>query len=550
VKPWRREPVAAVVLAAFAFAVALGSTWGLPGTSSWAADAISPRSCGLGAIVESFTPGHFHVYPPLHMALLTVLSAPWMLLAGSRVGFGPDALGAELIKPLYMTGIEVGARLLAAAMALGVVWNTMRLWTRLRGHTAGLAAGAFAAANAVFVFYAHTGNLEVPYLFWLTCALVEIDRVAAGEPREGRALLYGVAAALTKDQAAGALVLPIVVYVLLVPWLERRASPTRRSLVRGAIVAIGAFALGSGAVVNPSGYARRISVLFGPASQTWAEYPRGLHGALLLARDAVALVPRFTSWPIALAAAVGVVIALRERRPERWRTMLPLLAAASFTLLFNLGARRTDVRFLLPQSVFLFPYAAVTFEAWWSSKRSSRALVALGAVAALAPALLGVASMDATLLFDARYEAERFLAALPAGTHVEVLGGPIFLPRVPAALVAVRPGVEPVAERQQLAGITELVDPLMDPRSRAPQAIVLATELSAVEEADPNAPASPFGVIHGRDPVSRGLLRGLLDGSLGYRRALRATCSVPWPLACVKVHGSTGGEAWVYVPAR
>jgi hypothetical protein len=90
----------------------------------------------------------------------------------------------------------------------------------------------------------------------------------------------------------------------------------------------------------------------------------------------------------------------------------------------------------------------------------------------------------------------------------------------------------------------------MDPRSRAPQAIVLATELSAVEEADPNAPASPFGVIHGRDPVSRGLLRGLLDGSLGYRRALRATCSVPWPLACVKVHGSTGGEAWIYVPAR
>src|SRR5580693_7640644 len=111
----------------FAIAIAVGFGWGLPGGDSWSADSISPRSCGLGAIVETYRPGHFHTYPPLHMALLTLLSLPWMALGALRVGVHADALGPELVKPLYMTGIEVGARALAGAMALGIVWNTMRL---------------------------------------------------------------------------------------------------------------------------------------------------------------------------------------------------------------------------------------------------------------------------------------------------------------------------------------------------------------------------------------------------------------------------------------
>ena len=94
-----------LVCVGFALAVAVGLGWGLPGTDSWADDSISPRSCGLGAIVETYWPGHFHHYPPLHMALLTLLSLPWMALAASRVGTNVDALSAELVKPLYMTGI-------------------------------------------------------------------------------------------------------------------------------------------------------------------------------------------------------------------------------------------------------------------------------------------------------------------------------------------------------------------------------------------------------------------------------------------------------------
>src|SRR5579859_1050560 len=98
------------VLLGLALALLVGFMWGLPGPDSWSADSISPRSCGLGAIVETYRPGHFHIYPPLHMAILTVLSLPWMALAAARAGTQVDALGAELVKPLYMTGIEASAR--------------------------------------------------------------------------------------------------------------------------------------------------------------------------------------------------------------------------------------------------------------------------------------------------------------------------------------------------------------------------------------------------------------------------------------------------------
>src|ERR1019366_1189171 len=98
------------VLAAFAVAIGVGFAWGLPNSNTWAVDSISPRSCGLGAIVETYRPGHFHPSPPLHMAWLTVLSLPWIGLAALRVGPDLDALGGARIKPLYMTGIQASAR--------------------------------------------------------------------------------------------------------------------------------------------------------------------------------------------------------------------------------------------------------------------------------------------------------------------------------------------------------------------------------------------------------------------------------------------------------
>jgi 4-amino-4-deoxy-L-arabinose transferase-like glycosyltransferase len=547
---WARDP-AVLVQMAFVLAIAVGFFWGLPGSDSWAADSVSPRSCGLGAIIETYWPRHFHHYPPLHVGLLTVLSLPWIGLAVRHVGTGTAALGAELVKPLYMTGIEIGARLVAAAMAIAIVRSSMVLWGRLAGRRAGVAAGAIVATNSIFVFYAHTGNLDVPYLFWLALAFIELDRVACGEARETHALLFGTAAVLTKDQSFGALILTFPVYLVVVPWLVRRTPVARRTLIRAALISIGTYALVSGALVNPIGFRDRLAHLFGPDSKPWMQYSGDAAGALALTRDALRTTTDFTSWPVVVAAFVGVAVALWQTSGlARARLLLPLLATISFAMFFSLPVRMNEHRYFLPESIFFAPYAAVALEYAWVRWSRARPLVAAIAAASIAPALLGVASLDATLLADSRHAAERFLSQLPTGTHIEVYGGPIFMPRIPSQLVAVRPGIEPIAERQAIAGVTDLVDPTLDPRPRAPEAIVLATELSDESVATPSQWDVAPATMQYNDRRSHAFIGALIDGSLGYERTLRATCVLPWPLACRRVHHSTGGEVWIYARSQ
>jgi hypothetical protein len=321
--------------------------------------------------------------------------------------------------------------------------------------------------------------------------------------------------------------------------------------VRGVAWSAFAYALGSGWLVNPTGFRKRIAHLLGPASAPWMRYPSGLHGAIALTRDALRTTPDFTSWLLVGAAIVGLAaVFVRPGRLEQVRLLLPLVASASFALLFSLPVRVYAHRYFLPESVFLLPYAALAFDTVWQRWTQARILIALAAAAAVAPAVLGVASMDATLLADPRYAAERRLAQLPAGAHVEVYGGPIFLPRIPLKLVAIRPGVEPIATRQAIANVTDIVDPDMDPRPRAPDAIVLGTELSDLTAALPAPWAIPPAPMQYEDERSQAFLHALFAGELGYVRAVRATCEVPWPLQCRSVHHSTAREVWIYERAR
>ena len=89
--------VPAVVLVPLATGL-LAMDWGLPCTDTWAPDALSPRASGLGALVDVYTPGHFHIYPPLHLLVLTLVALPWILLAVLRVGTNPGRLEQELIQ--------------------------------------------------------------------------------------------------------------------------------------------------------------------------------------------------------------------------------------------------------------------------------------------------------------------------------------------------------------------------------------------------------------------------------------------------------------------
>ena len=90
----------------------------------------------------------------------------------------------EIINVPYMTAMAYVARIVAVLMSLGIVVFIARIAAELRAHelgipsgrvqedarvrTVGYCAAAFAGINASLTYYAHTSNLDVPYLFWAT----------------------------------------------------------------------------------------------------------------------------------------------------------------------------------------------------------------------------------------------------------------------------------------------------------------------------------------------------------------------------------------------
>jgi hypothetical protein len=171
-------------------------------------------------------------------------------------------------------------------------------------------------------------------------------------------------------------------------------------------------------------------------------------------------------------------------------------------------------------------------------------LLAIVAAASLVPALLAVASLDATLVVDSRYDAERFLAALPAGTRVEVYGGPPFLPRLPQSLVVTRVGTDDPNARTHLPDLVELEDRPANVVYRRPDYVLLSTEFSRREAG--TVVRAQWGVSAYADEDATRFFADLIDGRLGYERVAAPSCSLPWPLACRRIHGSTGEPVWIY----
>ena len=194
------------------------SRWGLPGTSTWAVDSISPRSCGLGAIVETYWPGHFHTYPALHMGLLTILSLPWLALAALRVGVGarrprrgadqaalhdghrgerpPGRRGdgpRDCLEHDPVVDADRGARgrhrRRAPSSPRTRRSSTTRTPATSRSRTSSGRAGRWSRWTAS----------------------------SAASRAKSRAILCSVAAVLSKDQAAGALLLPLAVALVVAP---------------------------------------------------------------------------------------------------------------------------------------------------------------------------------------------------------------------------------------------------------------------------------------------------------------------------------------------
>ena len=552
----------------------IGIGWGLPGSDGWDDDGIAPRDFLVGAY-RTFMPSHYFTYPPVHLVLLTILTLPATVIGLARAAsWAPHDVVAELIRVPYMTTYAVGARLVTTLMAIGIVRNIACIGEELWGRRAGIWAAAVVALNAAFTYYAHTSNLDVPYLFWTLCAVLSLVRTILRHEaaRLKQFAFFCVLAIGTKDQAYAVFLLsfPIVVVYWLGadPWARANWRSILRELAISSIGGAGLLLLVDGALVNPSGFVQRVGFLVGSASQDHANYAPTVAGRVRVLLDSASYFVRYYPMGLAPLVAYGIYLHATRTRCDPARAVagwLPLFAIISFALAFNCVARRTEHRFLLPQSLFTGLYGGLALDALTSPaarrdrglKGAWRAQAAGWLVTALLAgrALFECVGVDVALLRDPRYDAEAWLSAhVMPGEVIEVYGNNVYLPRLPPSASVNRLDTSPIGERSPMPRMHELEQPYDLVEQRRPDWIVLSEGWVwryTIAPPDPSTARTlaPIQVARQRDLASRAYFASLFAGTSAYAEAYVARYDDRfWPR--VDIHASTTRSIYVFHRAR
>lgn len=480
---WLRAPLFWILAAAAGLRIA-GLFWGLPASDGWDDDGFAPRNF-LTALALTYKPGSFFTYPPLHAFIMAILTLPGVVIALLQVpSFSQADVVGEFTRPGYMTYFAVVGRLVNLAMSLGIIWCVGEMTRLIAGARAGLLAAAACGLGVLLTYYGQVSNLDVPYLFWSLLALLWCMRTLVEQrvKRMWGAALFAAAAIATKDQAAAlfALSLPAILALWFTAddWPRRHARAVLTTLLLSGAVALVALLAIDGAITNPSGFVRRIAFLTGPASGDYAAYPGGSAGWFALLTDMADYFLHGYGGVVVLLAGIGLALHLRRyRERSAWIAgLLPVLALVSFSLCFNFTALRTDGRFLMPQAVLATVYIGIaadyfafSFEGW--RRWVGRAILAVTALFALHHCI----AVNAAMIFDPRYDAERWMAAhIPAAETVETYGQNAYLPRFPASAVVNRVGSRPLNTRNPLPHVTELREPYDAVAARNPRFIVVS----------------------------------------------------------------------------
>jgi hypothetical protein len=550
-----RSPLFWILLAAAGLRLA-GLFWGLPAADGWDDDGFAPRNF-LTALALTWKPGAYFTYPPLHALLLAIPALP---VAGWALAHAPSLSQHDVIatitRPAYMTYFALLGRFVSLAMSLGIIWCVGEMARRAAGARAGLLAASACALNFGLTYYGQVSNLDVPYLFWACLALLWCMRaVLEQEPRRfWSAALFAAAAVATKDQAYALFLLSLPMFLLLWfavdEWPRAHGRRIASVLAWAASVSLILLLLVDGAITNPSGFLRRIAFLAGPASRDYAEYQHGPTGWFALLGDMAGTFAQGYGLAAMTLAALGVgVHMLRSRGRLRAAGLLPLFAIISFTVCFNFAALRSDHRFLLPQSVLSCVYIGMAadvlaFAAHAWARLAGRAALALVALAALHQ----VIAINAAILFDPRYDAERWMTAhVMPGNLIETYGQNCFLPRFPDSAHVIRVGKVDLKLRNPLPGVTELQEAFG--AQRQPRFIVLSLAW-AERYLRPQTPLGP-GRVYSRlqqadfaDTDARMFFQGLLNGTQGYHLAHAARPASVWPI--VHIHDSLNEPVWIF----
>lgn len=418
--------------------------WGLPnGNHSWAADSIGPVTA-LGIAQRSFSEwnsGWFWFKYPLGYPFLLIASfLPYLGYQYVVLGWRPVStypFGFDDPEQSLLV-LALCGRMLSVVFGVGAVLIAYGIGRRLFGVLAGRCGAFFVATAYPVIYYSHTTNLDIGYLFWLVLALycaILADRTDRLLPWIG--LGAAAAMAIASKEQAFAFLLPLPLLVI-VPRMRREGS-LRGLWCQPVGVMVGAAVattlLANNVFFNPSGFVARLAYLLGhplqpvPArlapvefslwkgAQEWV-YVRQLWDAVESSLGA----------PLAILAGAGAVTALARADVARWL----LVPAASYYFISLRALELITLRYTLPLQVVGAVLAAGLLQRAYRATRppgAATAAVLLGA-AVMALGLARAVEFHQLLRSDPRYQAERWMSEqLATGSLIEVYQKPVYLPR-------------------------------------------------------------------------------------------------------------------------
>lgn len=411
-----------------------GIWWGLPqatsaaGVHGWDVDGVT----GIRVLSEFHNlfveskPDWYLAYPLFHYLVLGIVNAPYLsylyFSGGLTAPSGEYPYGfVDPVNSLMI--LALAGRLVSTAMACGIIVAAYLSAKTVWDKTTGLLTAAAVMLMEPMPFYARSGNLDVPVLFWTALGVLVIARIVTLGFTVRRAIYLGVCAALavaTKDQAYGAWLCAFIVLPVFHYRRTRRGqegptaiTPNRwfvaplSSIVAGAA----AYALASGLIFSPQRFVRHVSFIlsYQKTFRNVAEFdllrPQTPAGYFRLALEVVEAFANAMG-PVLLAAAlVGLLITWRSS----WFTKIIVTMGVGHVLIVIAPIRFMQYRyvmFLCFVAAFLMARAVVL---GWRGGALTRGIAALVVVVGFGWLTARGTDLTYQMLYDARYEAEAWL---------------------------------------------------------------------------------------------------------------------------------------------
>lgn len=557
---WSVDPWLLVILGLTIALNGFHLDWGLPnGSKSWAADAVSPLTVLSIAhhSFESFNSGWFYFKYPLGFPLILLFACSpylaFLVVTGrfsnptSEYPYGfADPEQAFFVMAMIGRAVNVAFVVATAILAYDI-------GRRLFGRNAGRLAALFSVTLYPTVYYAHTTNLYLASLCWLTLALwASVVAVESGARRHY--LILGFAAAMavsTKEQDVPFLLpIPFVLAYFTsrgLPvdlgfarrWWRGLWNPNTRAALYSAVFTAAVF---NNAFFNPLGAVNRILNLAGvqlpgvTARLTPVEFSlfKGFSKEAMYFGQLLDRSESMFGLALLLVVVLGIVYVVRYHP----RAALLILAPAAAYYFFALRTHATQIalRYAVPFGVIGALCAAALCVALLSGQRRRFGvpLVALLCILSVVRAV----ELNVLLYRDSRYQAESWVQAhVPTDSVVEVFQNVTYLPRMPEHTVR-RP---PLAERT--------VDGLL---ARRPEFIIIssAAKMGVTHRWNPNWREGNTLVLE--DSGAAAFLDALENEQLPYRRVaefsqetlfIRSLVTSLAPTVTIYRHADAGGEA-------